>query len=67
MYETRATRDGDVNRYSSTLTLRNLHQSVGESYQCIVSNEFGRAFSEKAYINVYGKLDRYFSSLSKAL
>ncbi|GFR64170.1 leucine-rich repeats and immunoglobulin domains protein 1 [Elysia marginata] len=53
LYEVRATRDGDVNRYTSTLTLRNLRHSSGEAYQCIVSNEFGRAFSQKAYINVY--------------
>lgn len=53
LYEVRATRDGEVNRYTSTLTLRNLRHSSGEAYQCIVSNEFGRDFSQKAYINVY--------------
>ncbi|RUS70224.1 hypothetical protein EGW08_022012 [Elysia chlorotica] len=53
LFEVRATRDRDVNRYTSTLTLRSLHHSSGEAYQCIVSNEFGRAFSQKAYINIY--------------
>ncbi|GFO22622.1 leucine-rich repeats and immunoglobulin domains protein 1, partial [Plakobranchus ocellatus] len=53
MFEVTAARDGEINRYTSRLYLRNIQDSAEGSYQCVVSNDFGRAYSERAHITVY--------------
>ncbi|KAK7493921.1 hypothetical protein BaRGS_00014803 [Batillaria attramentaria] len=51
--ETLATSDGDIKRYTSRLHLRNIRDDMAGRYQCVVSNDFGSAFSHRAKINVY--------------
>ena len=55
MMENFATSDGEIKRYTSKLHLHNIQDKMAGQYQCVVSNEFGSAFSQRAKINVYGK------------
>lgn len=50
-----ASSEGDVKRYTSHLHLTDMQDSMAGRYQCVVSNDFGSTFSQKAYINVYGE------------
>lgn len=53
MVETTATSDGDIKRYTSRLHLHHIRDDMAGRYQCVVSNDFGSAFSQRAQINVY--------------
>ncbi|CAG5115947.1 unnamed protein product, partial [Candidula unifasciata] len=48
-----ASSDGDVKRYTSNLHLTDMQDSMAGRYQCVVANDFGSTFSQKAYLNVY--------------
>ncbi|XP_012942522.1 leucine-rich repeats and immunoglobulin-like domains protein 2 [Aplysia californica] len=51
--EVTATSDGEVKRFTSHLHLRDIEDSMAGRYQCVVSNEFGKVFSQRAYVKVY--------------
>lgn len=53
--EVKAESDGEVKRYTSYLHLVNIRDSMAGRYQCFVSNDFGSSFSQRAYVNVFGK------------
>lgn len=55
MMENFAKSDGDIKHYTSHLHLQNVQDNMAGQYQCVVSNEFGSAFSQRAKINVYGR------------
>ncbi|XP_076469744.1 uncharacterized protein LOC143300070 [Babylonia areolata] len=53
MMENLAVSDGEVKRFTSNLHLHNVQDNMAGHYQCVVSNQFGSSFSQKARINVY--------------
>lgn len=55
--ETVASSTGEIKHYTSSLHLHNVEDDMAGRYQCVVSNDFGSAFSLRARINVYGKSD----------
>ena len=50
-----AQRRGNLTHYVSTLHIPNAEDKDAGRYQCIISNEYGSAYSSRANINVYGK------------
>ncbi|XP_076447859.1 uncharacterized protein LOC143284771 isoform X2 [Babylonia areolata] len=48
-----ANSDGDIKRYTSRLHLHTVQDQDAGHYQCVVSNQYGPAFSHRAKINVY--------------
>ena len=55
LMENVASSDGEIKLYTSKLHLHNVQDNMAGQYQCVVSNEFGSAFSQRAKINVYGR------------
>ena len=53
--ESYAVHQGDLTHYTSRLHLINARDEDAGKYQCIISNEFGSAYSRKSNVNVYGK------------
>ena len=53
--ESYARHQGDLTHYTSRLYLINAKDSDAGKYQCIISNEFGSAYSKRSNVNVYGK------------
>lgn len=50
-----ASQEDDITNYVSKLHLRNIQDGAAGKYQCIISNNFGPAYSKKADITVHGK------------
>jgi hypothetical protein len=46
--------DGRTNQMTSELLLHNITDEDSGRYQCIVSNDFGSAYSSRAAITVHG-------------
>lgn len=53
LMQTLASSDGDIKRYTSTLNLHKIQDDDAGHYQCVVTNEFGSAFSNRSKVNVY--------------
>jgi len=47
--------DGEIINYTSRLHLNKIHHNDAGRFQCIITNEFGSAYSSKAEISVHGK------------
>lgn len=58
-----AQRRGNLTHYVSTLHITNADDTDAGRYHCIISNEYGSAYSSRANINVYGKLNEHISVL----
>ena len=52
--ENYARHHGNLTHYSSSLHLINARDEDAGKYQCIISNEFGSAYSKRSNVNVYG-------------
>ena len=50
-----ATSDGRVKRYTSYLRLYDIEDSAAGKYQCVVSNDLSKVFSQRAFVRVYGE------------
>lgn len=53
--ESFASEEGEVTEYTTILHLRDVQMDMAGSYQCVISNQFGPAYSKRAVIVVHGK------------